>query len=391
MTWDDGSKEGIITLPSDATSFDFHAGSDGIYKFILNAVGRSGSGDPARVATHYQAAQSPQPTGELAPSPTPISSSKTPDLLHDIFVDPIVVPLPTGVRALSIAAGTDHSWRLQATEKCMLGGTTGQGSSAIRTTIDRSIPVAVALPPNVTIRAIAAGFQQSLALDADGHVYAWGKHSQHWAQDTPVRVTFPNSVAIAAIAAGWGYSLALGRDGDVYGWGTNRNGELGDSTITDHTTPVLAVMPEYVAATAISAGYGHSLVMGSDGEVYTWQIPPPINMTGPNTQPPNRVVVDLPVTLLPRDISGGREVLGSDGKLYDTEDPACQTHCLLAVQCVKLRLAAIFGLQLGHSHLPLMARATFVGGARTGPVNLVMVHRLIGLHPRVSHFPMGLP
>ena len=72
----------------------------------------------------------------------------------------------------------------------------------------------------------------------------------------------------------YGFSLAVGSDGNAYAWGNNSCGQLGDGTRTNRTTPVMVKNPEGVSAdftyVQVSAGYEHSLAVGSDGYAYAW-------------------------------------------------------------------------------------------------------------------------
>jgi alpha-tubulin suppressor-like RCC1 family protein len=51
-------------------------------------------------------------------------------------------------------------------------------------------------------------------------------------------------------------------------WGNNGQGELGDGTTTDHTTPV--AVSGLTNVTQIAGGYYHSLALRSDGTVVAW-------------------------------------------------------------------------------------------------------------------------
>ena len=77
----------------------------------------------------------------------------------------------------------------------------------------------------------------------------------------------------------YGFSLAVGSDGNAYAWGNNSCGQLGDGTRTSRTTPVMvkepdpktsADVPADLAYVQVSAGYEHSLAVGSDGYAYAW-------------------------------------------------------------------------------------------------------------------------
>ena len=112
------------------------------------------------------------------------------------------------------------------------------------------------------IISVAAGRNHSVALAADGTVYTWGSsdygqlgnNSTGTSSDesTPVKVlkgaysgtTYlgdDSDNKIIAISAGMYHSVALATDGTVYAWGRNDEGQLGNSSTTDSSTPVKVV------------------------------------------------------------------------------------------------------------------------------------------------------
>ncbi|MCL1816538.1 MAG: S-layer homology domain-containing protein [Clostridiales bacterium] len=111
-----------------------------------------------------------------------------------------------------------------------------------------------------SIAAIAAGQTGGLALDEKGSVWQWSIGQK------PSKV--PKLRNIAAIAAGGAHYLALSAAGEVWAWGANWGGQLGiDSTID-------AAQPQQVEAlvniVSIAAGYSHSLAVDVGGTVYAW-------------------------------------------------------------------------------------------------------------------------
>jgi len=84
-----------------------------------------------------------------------------------------------------------------------------------KTTVNQTRLMVVVVP--VTVTAVAAGEEHSLALGADGTVWTCGVvlKSMH---KNPVKVSGVKS--IIAIAAGGGFSLALRADGTVWSWGS---------------------------------------------------------------------------------------------------------------------------------------------------------------------------
>jgi len=77
-----------------------------------------------------------------------------------------------------------------------------------------------------------------------------------------------NLSEIIAVAAGGWHSLALKSDGTVWAWGHNGDGQLGDGTKRDISTPIQ--VSNLSEAIAIDADSGHSLALKSDGTVWEW-------------------------------------------------------------------------------------------------------------------------
>lgn len=137
---------------------------------------------------------------------------------------------------------------------------------------------------------LAAGEGHSLALRADGAVFAFGlafsgqlgnNDSSHTNQDGPVQVKDALGTGFLAgvigIAAGGNHSMALKGDGTVWTWGLNDNGELGNNdpthTHSDRPLEVLAGGTSDQPLTnvvAIAAGRYHSLALKADGTLWSW-------------------------------------------------------------------------------------------------------------------------
>jgi alpha-tubulin suppressor-like RCC1 family protein len=178
-----------------------------------------------------------------------------------------------GVQA--IACGGWHSLAAVQSGAVWAWGHNNDGQLGDGTTTDRATPVQVVGLTGV--QAVSAGGSYSVALkSADGSVWAWGINNTGQLGDgttttrkKPVQVlSLSGMTAIASYDDG--HSLALKKsDGTVWGWGYNGNGELGDGTTTNRTSPVQA--SGLTGMSAIACGGGHSLaVKGADGTVWAW-------------------------------------------------------------------------------------------------------------------------
>jgi len=155
-------------------------------------------------------------------------------------------------------------------------GTVWAWGSAVATNLSSSsTPLEVNNLANV--QAIAAGGDDfnsfSLALLANGTVWAWGQNDfgqlgdgTTIRRDTPVQVS--GLTDVQAIATGQDHSLALLADGTVRAWGVNNNGKLGDGTQIDRRTPVQ--VSGLANVQAVAAGNDHSLALLDDGTVWAW-------------------------------------------------------------------------------------------------------------------------
>ena len=141
------------------------------------------------------------------------------------------------------------------------------------TTTSRSSPGAVGGNLANGVTSIANGATWSLAI-LNGGVYAWGQNNFGQVGDgtmtdrnTPLALTGALSSGVTAIAGGDHHSLAI-RNGGVYAWGLNNNGQLGDGTTTNRSTPVALTGPVSSGVTAI-AGADRSLALRNGG-LYAW-------------------------------------------------------------------------------------------------------------------------
>jgi len=124
---------------------------------------------------------------------------------------------------------------------------------------------------------IALGQEHALAIDAEGNLWSWGWNSHGQlglglansaTRHTPTRVTGGAS-SWSSIAAGINQSFAIDTDGNLWAWGNGANGQLGLGNTSRQTTPQKIDTGSRRWAT-ISAGRSHAVAASTDGSLWAW-------------------------------------------------------------------------------------------------------------------------
>ncbi|KAH6802551.1 ankyrin repeat family protein / regulator of chromosome condensation family protein [Perilla frutescens var. frutescens] len=133
------------------------------------------------------------------------------------------------------------------------------------------------------IKSISAAKFHSVAVSARGEVYSWGFgrggrlghpdfdiHSGQAAVITPRQVTSGlGARPVKAVAAAKHHTVVATEGGEVFTWGSNREGQLGYTSVDTQPTP-RRVSSLKARISAVSAANKHTAVVSEAGEIYTW-------------------------------------------------------------------------------------------------------------------------
>jgi alpha-tubulin suppressor-like RCC1 family protein len=258
---------------------------------------------------------------------------------------PVAVSGLSGVTAVS--AGNDYSLALLKNGTVMAWGQNEEGVLGDGTTTKSDVPVAVSGLSEVT--AISAS-TFSLALLKNGTVMAWGPSGDgelgggtrtgpescggFACSMTPVAVCAAGETApcthdlseVTAVSGDGDHSLALLKNGTVMAWGFNQYGQLGDGPNSGPEpcgggigcSDVPVAVSGLSGATAVSAGFLHSVALLSNSTLMAWgenqygQLGNGTN-TGPETCQEGKPCSDVPVA-----VSGLSGVTAVSGGAYDS-------------------------------------------------------------------------
>ncbi|WP_276354355.1 stalk domain-containing protein [Cohnella caldifontis] len=211
--------------------------------------------------------------------------------------------------AVQVAAGSSHSLALKQDGTVWAwggneGGQLGNGyeteleNGSGRTLVDHDQSVPHQVEGVTDVVSIAADWNSSFAVRADGTVWAWGAFIgkrpvklEAYANVASISMGYAGYIVlkkdgtvwapagrfaleqveglrdIVQIAVGAGNAHALDSDGTVWAWGINADGEIGDGTTEPRPKPVRLQTIRDVAAIASSAG--GPLYLKKDGTVWT--------------------------------------------------------------------------------------------------------------------------
>jgi alpha-tubulin suppressor-like RCC1 family protein len=178
---------------------------------------------------------------------------------------------------VQISMGTECSYGLKADGTLWAWGGNTYGELGNRTTTAYSSPISVV--GNHSFISVVGGYYAVLALKANGSVWAWGNNADgelgnqtQTSYSSPISVVGNHSfiqIAYAGIA-----SFGLKANGQIWAWGRNSGGELGTGDITFYSSPVTVIGPfSFIALPNTCGGYPYNasiFAINYDGTIWGW-------------------------------------------------------------------------------------------------------------------------
>jgi alpha-tubulin suppressor-like RCC1 family protein len=184
-------------------------------------------------------------------------------------------PVPVGAddNWASVAVGYYHTTAVKKDGSLWTWGQNDNGQLGQNDIMDRNTPQRVGAIDDWA--AVAAGAYHTMAVKKDGSLWAWGRN--YYGQlglgaSGPLTNRYvPDMVDEtkdwASVAAGAHHTLAIKADGSLWAWGWNEYGQLGDGTGVHKNTPVQVDGDDWLAA---AGGDKHSLAIKRNGDLWAW-------------------------------------------------------------------------------------------------------------------------
>jgi alpha-tubulin suppressor-like RCC1 family protein len=177
-----------------------------------------------------------------------------------------------GTNWKQVSAGRSHTAAIKTDGTLWLWGRNASGQIGNNNNIGQSSPVQT-VSGGTNWKQVSMGYHTG-AIKTDGTLWMWGRNASGQLgnngtaeRSSPVQ-TVSEGTNWKQVSCGY-HTAAIKTDGTLWLWGNNINGQLGDNTATNKSSPVQTVS----AGTnwkQISAGYRHSAAIKTDGTLWLW-------------------------------------------------------------------------------------------------------------------------
>jgi len=175
-----------------------------------------------------------------------------------------------------VSAGDKHLLGVRTNGTLYAWGSGGSGQLGNNEAANKSSPVSV-IGGFTDWSQVAAGNSHSLGLRTNGTAWAWGDGSSGklgnnctTARSSPVSV-IGGFTDWCQVSGGGEHSLAVRTNGSTWAWGSNSNGQLGDNTTVSKSSPV-SVIGGFTDWCQVSGGSTQSTGVRQNGTAWAWGI-----------------------------------------------------------------------------------------------------------------------
>ena len=186
------------------------------------------------------------------------------------------VPVELGMSAVSISSGESHTCAILIDHSVKCWGQNSNGQLGDGTTVDKQDPVIVGLGGEGAL-SISSGSYHSCAIMLDKSLMCWGDNWNGQLGDgtnadssSPVSVSLPGNGSVVSLDAGALHTCSGSDDGSMFCWGYNAYGQLGNGALDSTNIPMIAPLSTNQVLSSVKVGLFHSCALFDSGQVACW-------------------------------------------------------------------------------------------------------------------------
>jgi alpha-tubulin suppressor-like RCC1 family protein len=197
--------------------------------------------------------------------------------LGDNTITPKSSPIQTisgGTNWKQVACGGFHTSCIKTDGTLWLWGENFFGGLGDNTNTKRSSPIQTVAGGTIW-KQVAAGQYHTAAIKTDGTLWTWGYNGFGQLGDNTSNITSSPNQTVAAgtnwkqVACGDYLTACIKTDGTLWLWGDNGFGHLGDNTQTSRSSPIQTVSGG-TNWKQVAAGQYYTAAIKTDGTLWTW-------------------------------------------------------------------------------------------------------------------------
>jgi len=184
-----------------------------------------------------------------------------------------VMPLPFMAKA--VTAGSNHTVAIDADGSLWAWGSNSNGQVGNKSTADCKSPVQIGTAADKW-KQVSAGDNHTVAIDTNNKRWVWGSNSNgqlgNGSSGANAEKNEPSQIGDnknwKLVSAGKDHTVAIDTDNKLLTWGANGSGQLGNNSNTGSNSPVpIRNDKNWVQ---VSAGNNHTVAIDTNAKLWTW-------------------------------------------------------------------------------------------------------------------------
>jgi alpha-tubulin suppressor-like RCC1 family protein len=179
-----------------------------------------------------------------------------------------------GTDWIKLSCGYSHVGSIKDDGTLWMWGRNFSGALGDGTTTNIASPIQT-ISSGTDWSSIACGGYHTAAIKTDGTLWVWGYNNNGQLGDntttnksSPIQ-TIAGGTDWSSVVCGYTHTTAIKTDGTLWVWGGNGNGQLGDNTVTDKSSPIQTISSG-TDWSSVSNGVYHTTAIKTDGTLWLW-------------------------------------------------------------------------------------------------------------------------